>query len=158
MSELLTIFENHFSKLHGRSVSLVTSLSDSQLYEKPLPDDASKGMLSCGEHILRSAAAVEQTFGGIATRLWDDPFEWALPEKLSTTELVIEYLSEVESTRRHAFGYFKSDDDLAKQIPAPEKIRPITDLLVETLIRSSHFQGRAFGVFEMISGSPPPRI
>ena len=41
-------------------------------------------MFSCGEYILRSAAAVEQTFGGITTRLWDDPFEWTLPEALST--------------------------------------------------------------------------
>src|SRR3712207_7579473 len=37
---------------------------------------------SCGEHVLRSAAAVEQTFGGITVNLWDDPFEWTLPESL----------------------------------------------------------------------------
>ena len=49
--------------------------------------------------LLRSAAAVEQTFGGITTRLWDDPFEWTLPEKLSSTDLLIGYLNEVEQTR-----------------------------------------------------------
>jgi hypothetical protein len=33
---------------------------------------------SCGEQVLRSAAIVEQSFGGLTANLWDDPFEWTL--------------------------------------------------------------------------------
>jgi hypothetical protein len=32
------------------------------------------------EQILRSARIVEQVSGGITANLWDDPFEWTLPE------------------------------------------------------------------------------
>ena len=102
MDTKLSIFSEHFVKLHDRSVTLVRSLTNAQLFENPRAMDRSMAMFSCGEYVLRSAAAVEQTFGGIATRLWDDPFEWTLPEKLSTTDLVIEYLEEVAATRRRA--------------------------------------------------------
>ena len=115
-------------------------------------------MFSAGEYILRSAAAVEQTCGGITTRLWDDPFEWTLPEKLSTRERVIEYLNEVEDTRRSAFRFFTSDSDLSKQIPAPEKLRSIFDLVLETLARSEHYQGRALAIFQMLSDKKLPRL
>ena len=158
MDTQLGIFSRHFQKLHDKSVALVEMLSDAQLFEKPRPIDRSMAMFSCGEYVLRSGAAVEQTFGGITTRLWDDPFEWTLPEKLSTRGLVIEYLDEVDATRRNAFGFFKSDEDLLKQIPAPERIRPIVDLLLETLSRAEHFQGRAFAVFQMVSDAKLPRI
>jgi hypothetical protein len=158
MDTKLSILSEHFAKLHDRSVTLVRSLTNAQLFEKPREMDRSMAMFSCGEYVLRSAAAVEQTFGGIATRLWDDPFEWTLPEKLSTTDLVIEYLEEVAATRRHGFSFFKSDDDLMKQIPAPERIRPIFDVLLETLGRAEHFQGRAFAVFQMVSDATLPRI
>lgn len=107
--------------------------------------------LSVGELILRSAASVEQTFGGITTRLWDDPFEWTLPEKLSTRLLVNDYLDEVESTRSNAFKFFSWDTELTKQIPAPEKLRTLADILLETVARAEHYQGRAFAVFQMIS-------
>lgn len=115
-------------------------------------------MFSFGEYILRSAGAVEQTFGGITTRLWDDPFEWTLPEELSTPTAVTEYLDEVERTRLTGFGFFTSDGDLRKQIPAPEKLRSIFDLLLETLARAEHYQGRAFAVFQMLSDEKLPRV
>ena len=115
-------------------------------------------MFSCGEYLLRSAGAVEQTFGGITTRLWDDPFEWTLPEKLSTPIAVLEYLDEVERTRLAGFGFFTSDGDLQKQIPAPEKLRSLFDLLLETLARAEHYQGRAFAVFQMLSDKKLPRL
>jgi|SRR6185369_4354213 hypothetical protein len=101
---------------------------------------------------------VEKTFGGITTRLWDDPFEWTLPEALSTTENVLGYLSEVEATRIAGFGFFKSDEDLSRRIPAPEVLRTLFDILLETLARAEHFQGRAFAVFQMLSDEKLPRI
>jgi hypothetical protein len=48
--------------------------------------------LSVGEQILRSAAVIEQTFGGLTANLWDDPFEWTLPETLATPESIVAYL------------------------------------------------------------------
>ena len=116
------------------------------------------GMFSCGEYILRSAAMVEKTFGGITTRLWDDPFEWTLPEKLSDRESIIRYLDEVEETRKNGFSFFTSDADLKKELPAPEKLRSIIQILLDTLAMANHFQGRAFAVFQMISDEKLPRL
>ena len=113
---------------------------------------------SCGEYLLRSAAAVEQTFDGLTTRLWDDPFEWTLPEKLSTCEAIVEYLDEVEATRTRGFGFFNSDDDLKREVPAPESMRSLADILIDTLARASHLQGRAFAIYQTIAGEKLPRL
>jgi hypothetical protein len=137
---------------------LIGKVVDTDLFRKPRELERTMTMFSCGEYILRSAAIVEQTFGGITTRLWDDPFEWTLPEKLSTRVHVNEYLDEVEVTRIRGFGFFLSDDDLRKEIPAPEITRPIFALLLETVARAEHFQGRAFAVFQMLSDEKLPRM
>src|SRR5262245_26376723 len=158
MRTLLESFDDRFTALHERAVSLLAKISDGDLYRKPREITGSMAMFSCGEYILRSAAAVEQTFGGITTRLWDDPFEWTLPEKLAMGEHVAAYLAEVESTRRRAFGFFSADEDLSKQIPAPDTLRTIFDLLLETVARAEHYQGRAFAVFQMVSDEKLPRI
>ena len=157
MQPMLRSFELRFSAVHERSVMLVRDLTDAELFRKPRELE-SMAMFSAGEYILRSAAAVEQTCGGITTRLWDDPFEWTLPEKLSTRASVIEYLSEVDDTRRNAFRFFTSDSDLSKQIPAPERLRSIFDLMLETLARAEHYQGRAFAIFQMLSDKKLPRL
>lgn len=115
-------------------------------------------MFSCGEFILRSAGAVEQTFGGITTRLWDDPFEWTLPEELSTADLMANYLAEVEETRRRGFALFNSDEDLQREMPAPEKLKTIFEILLETVSRAEHFQGRAFAIFQMFSDEKLPPL
>ena len=158
METQIQILGRRFDEIHHRSVSLITSLSEDDLFRKPRELDRSMAMFSCGEYILRSAATVEQTFGGITTRLWDDPFEWTLPEKLSSTALVRGYLEEVDTTRRSAFRFFASDDDLMKQIPAPERLRPVFELLLETVARAEHYQGRAFAVFQMLSDAKLPRL
>ena len=158
MGVLLESFERRFLVLHERSRSLIIRVSDGDLFRKPRELHQSMGMFSVGEYILRSAAAVEQTFGGITTRLWDDPFEWTLPEKLSTTELVLGYLEEVERTRSAGFAFFTADDDLTKQLPAPEIIRSIHDLLLETIARGEHFQGRAFALFQVLFDEKLPRL
>ena len=108
--------------------------------------------------MLRSASAVEQTFGGITRRLWDDPFEWTLPEKLSTIELVIEYLSEVDDARLAAFSFLTDDDTLLKTLPAPVEIKPIAQVLNDTLIRAEHYLGRAYAVHQMLSDRKLPKI
>ena len=115
------------------------------LYRRP-PSNGS----SIGELILRSAATVEQTFGGIATNLWDDPFEWTLPETLSTPEKVAEYLREVEATRRRGFELFQSDDDLLKEIMAPAGKTQLQSLLLDTLVPARHYLGSARATFELL--------
>jgi len=102
--------------------------------------------------VLRSAGVVEQTFGGITSNLWDDPFEWTLPETLSTPARVIEYLGEVEETRQRAFASFRTDGDLLKQIATPsDNMRPIIGLLLDTLVRAQSYQGRAMFLIETLS-------
>src|SRR5687767_13398951 len=158
MDILLESFDRRFRLLHERSSGLLNLIDSADLFRKPRELERSMAMFSCGEYILRSAGSVEQTFGGITTRLWDDPFEWTLPEKLSTPTAVLEYLDEVERTRLRGFEFFTSDEDLRKQIPAPEKLRSLFDLLLETLARAEHYQGRAFAVFQMLSDQKLPRL
>ncbi|HVE56964.1 MAG TPA: hypothetical protein VNB22_09050 [Pyrinomonadaceae bacterium] len=158
MKNLIEIFEKQFLKLHLRSVEFIKLVPTAKLYWQPREKDALFPVNSCGEYILRSAAAIEQTFGGITTRLWDDPFEWTLPEQLSSNELILEYLAEVEVTRQKGFSFFNSDDDLRREIPAPERLRPIFQILLETVARAEHFQGRAFAVFQIFSDEKLPRL
>ena len=158
MTTIRESYDRQFAAIHERSTALIRMIPDDDLYRKPREFDRSMAMFSCGEYVLRSAAAVEQTANGITTRLWDDPFEWTLPEKLATGNDVIEYLSEVEKSRADAFRFFVSDNDLQKEIPAPQTLRTIFDLLLETISRAEHYQGRAFAVFQMLSDTKLPRI
>jgi hypothetical protein len=87
--------------------------------------------------ILRSAAVIEQTFGGLTANLWDDPFEWTLPETLSTPELVIEHLSEVDALRQRFFSSIDSDEALIKFVSLPSgEPRALGDVLREALVRA----------------------
>jgi hypothetical protein len=158
MKHLIETFENQYLKLHTRSVELIKLVPTEKLYWQPRRRDALFPVNSCGEYTLRSAAAIEQTFGGIMTRLWDDPFEWTLPEQLSTNDLILEYLGEVEETRKKGFAFFTSDDDLRREMPAPERLKSIFEILLETIARAEHFQGRAFAVFQMFSDEKLPRL
>jgi hypothetical protein len=153
MPTTIDLFDLRFRVLHERSRAACVTMPSHLLFQRPDPGTEA----SFGELILRSAGAVEQTFGGITARLWDDPFEWTLPEELSTNAKIIEYIDEVEATRRRGFRFFGSDADLAKQLPAPEELRSILDLLLETLARAEHFQGRAFAVFSIVAAVAPPR-
>jgi len=146
MDSIIAGFERAFVALDARSRELLERVDDDQLFVR-VADTGSLSGASVGEHILRSAAMVEKTFGGITTRLWDDPFEWTLPEQLSDKAAVHNYLDEVEATRAKGFGFFTSDDDLLREIPAPERLTPIIDILLCALARAAHFQGRAFAVF-----------
>jgi hypothetical protein len=144
------IFDRQFLDLHKRSCELILKIPEEKLYWQPGKASSLFPMNSCGECILRSAGTVEQTFGGITTRLWDDPFEWTLPEALSTKEKILQYLEEVEQTRQRGFALFTSDEDLKKQIPAPVTLKPLFQILLETLARAEHFQGRAFAISQLL--------
>lgn len=158
MTVFIEIFNARFAEIARRSAELIKLTPDDKLFFKPRDLGQTMAMFSVGEYVLRSAGKIEQTFGGITTRLWDDPFEWTLPEKLATGDLVLEYLSEVEATRAKGFALLKTDEDLRKEMPAPAKMKTIFEILLETLARAEHFQGRAFAVFQMFSDEKPPRF
>jgi hypothetical protein len=160
MDGLIAGLDEQFARLDGRSRALLSLIPAEQLYWPPRTANAAAyPVYSCGEHLLRSAAAVEQTFGGITTNLWDDPFEWTLPESLTTPELVLEYLAEVEATRRRGFDSLAGDDDLRKEImvPSGESVK-LFSLLLETLARAAHHQGRAFAVFNLFNDARLPHL
>lgn len=158
MKIILSSFDREFSALDARNRALLSLLSDDLLFARPRRMPNSMAMFSCGEYILRSAAMVEKNFDGIMTQLWDDPFEWTLPEYLSSRESILRYLDEVEETRVRGFGFLASDEDLARELPAPKEIRPLISVLIETIARAEHYQGRAFAVFQMLSDQRLPRL
>jgi hypothetical protein len=159
MYKFTSVLEEQFKRLHARSVAFVESLPEEKLYWQPRQSSGAFPVYSCGEHLLRSAASVEQTFGGITANLWDDPFEWTLPESLRTREGVAEYLNEVEVTRQRGFAHFQSDEDLMKEIRLPSgEMGLLCALLLETLARAAHHQGRAFATFRLFSDVSLPRI
>src|SRR5258706_8491969 len=119
MNRFIEGFDAQFAGLHRESHKLIETIAPELLYHQPPGKSNSLPLHSCGEHLLRSAAVVEQTFGGITTNLWDDPFEWTLPETLPTTDKVGGYLDEVEATRKQGFQLLKSEMDLTKEIMAP---------------------------------------
>jgi hypothetical protein len=151
MRTFIEIFDRQFLKLHQHSREIIQKIPSEKLYWHPSGKDALFPAGSVGELILRSAGAVEQTFGGITTRLWDDPFEWTLPEALSTNKLILQYLGEAEETRRRGFALFKTDEDLRREIPAPEKLKSLFEILLETISKAENFQGRAESVYQLFS-------
>ena len=104
------------------------------------------------DQILRSAAVIEQTFGGLTSNLWDDPFEWTLPETLSTPELVIDHLSEVDALRQTFFSSIDGDAALSKLVSVPSgEPRALVELLLATLVRASDYRGRAVAAVKILS-------
>ena len=95
------------------------------------------------ENLVRSAAAIEQMCGGLTANLWDDPFEWTLPETLSNADRVIAYLDEVDLARQRAFSSI-DDAALSKYIAVPSgESRQLISVLLKTLVKASEYRGRA---------------
>jgi hypothetical protein len=151
MKNQLIIFESQFQNLHERSCKIIEKTPHEKLFWQPDRAEAPFPSNSCGEYILQSAGAVEQTFNGITAKLWDNPFEWTLPEALSDNSLILEYLKEVEATCRRGFSFFQSDTDLSRELPAPEKLKTIFELLLATSAAAENFQGRALALFRLFS-------
>ena len=141
--QLVDYLDGEFTRLISNLKQLVSSITPDVLYRRP-------PAVTIGENLLRSAATLEQTFGGLTANLWDDPFEWTLPETLSTAELVNEYLSEVDAARQRALGLIASDEDLRRNISGPwDEPRSLFAVLVETLVKASDYHGRAVATLKM---------
>lgn len=159
MGNIARVFDVQFARLHAASQALIRELPAEKLYWRPRESSRTFPVYSCGEHILRSAGTVERTFGGITTNLWDDPFEWTLPETLSTSALIADYLNEVEATRCRGFQLFRDDNDLMKEIAVPTgEMQTIIALLLDTIARAAHHQGCAFATFRLFSDKSVPRM
>src|SRR5215212_1817090 len=159
MNKLIEALDEQFARLHARSRALVEAVPAEKLYWQPRQSSGAFPVYSCGEHILRSAARVEQSFGGITANLWDDPFEGTLPESLTTPARVLEYLDEVEATRRRGFALLGDDADLLKEFNDPSgRMRTLAALLFETLERAAHHQGRAHATFRLFSDARLPGV
>jgi hypothetical protein len=153
MDKLISCLDRQFAELHRAQRELIGAISPELLYEQPPGGSSLFPILSCGEYVLRSAAAVEQTFGGITSNLWDDPFEWTLPEALPTPEKIVDYLEEVEATRKHGFEFLRSDEDLLKEIMAPSGQTQLFPLLLDTLRRAAQHQGGAAATMELLTAN-----
>ena len=135
--DIVNHLDREFAELITRLKELVRSVPSDLLYRNP-------PAVSVGENILRSAAAIEQTCGGLTANLWDDPFEWTLPETLSNADRIIEYLSEVDLARQRAFNSILDDSALSKYISDPSgEPRFLVSLLLETLVTAADYRGRA---------------
>jgi hypothetical protein len=149
---VIVSFDKEFARLHQRSRDLIWAAPFEIFYQDRPLKKTKTSPHSIGEYLLRSNGIIEQTFGGITSSLWDDPFEWTLPETLSTPERVSEYLHEVEETRKRAFRSFSSDVDLLKEISVSSgEIQTLFSLLLETLTRASDYQGRAIALLTVLS-------
>ena len=154
--QIIKSLDREFARLHLRSFALVEATADEILYAVPAAQ-GSYSSSSIGESVLRCAAGIEQTFGGITSNLWDDPFEWTLPEYLSTPAKLNEHLAEVEAIRRQAFISFTEDACLLKRVATPaDETLPLIGLLLKTLVRAADYQGQAIITFRILSGISPP--
>ena len=146
------LLEQQFVLLLDGLHDLVRSVPSDLLYRQP-------PAITIGENILKSAGLIEQTCGGITSNLWDDPFEWTLPETLSTSALIIDYLSEVEAVRRLAFASFHDDATLLKFVAVPsDNSCRLLELLLQTLTNASEFKGRAVATLKILSDVSAPRF
>src|SRR5262245_56903499 len=149
MRDQIDSFDRRFAEVNARQRELVSKIDEDLLYVRRsqrssmLPD-------SVGEYELRSAAAIEQMIGGVTTRLWDDPFEWTLPEQLPTRNDVLNCLQEVEESRQRGFAFFRDDDDLNKTLPAPIEFRTLEAILNDTLERAQNLYDQALVLDESL--------
>jgi len=151
--EIVPSFDREFMRVHSRSRSIIERVPAELLYAGGEKASSQRQSVSVGESVLRAAAAIEQTFGGITANLWDDPFEWTLPEYLTTQGKVLDHLEDVESTRRRAFSSFTEDSCLLKRVATPSnESQPLIELLLETLVRATFYQSQAAVVLKNLSG------
>ena len=133
--EIVDQLDEQFASLINDLKELVRAVPPDLLYRRNPP------AVSIGENLLRSAAAIEQTCGGLTANLWDDPFEWTLPETLSDADRIIEYLSEVDAARQRAFSAIADNNALSKYISVPSgEPRVLIDLLHETLAKAGDYR------------------
>jgi hypothetical protein len=138
--ESIESFDREFISVLLELTALIQSIPGEKIYLNPM--GAAEG--SVAESIVKCAGTLEQALGGLTTNLWDDPFEWTLPETLSTTEHIIDYLAEVDGARSRAFAFLVDDSALGKYIAVPSgEQTSIQNLLADALAKARPYQARA---------------
>jgi hypothetical protein len=133
MNDFIAWFDQEFARLESAWRDLAATLDEEILYSP-----RTQQLSPLAEQIVRSARIVEQVFGGISANLWDDPFEWTLPETLTTQDKLKAYLDEVHAARERGFQLFRDDRDLLKSIMPPAGRTQLMSLLLDTLVRAWH--------------------
>ena len=131
-------YSTRFAFMHSERCQLVRSNEDSALFAVSGDADA-LWPTSPATSLIRSAAAVEQMINGITVRLWDDPFEWTLPERMPTGSDLAAYFEEVEEARIKGFAFLKDDADLGRSIPAPSRLKTLEEILTDSIGRSEQY-------------------
>jgi hypothetical protein len=141
--------------LEQDSVELLSALKE---FVRMVPDEmiyrlpSDRAGTTVGEAVVKSAAVLEQTFGGLTSNLWDDPFEWTLPETLTSGALIIRYLDEVDVARRRAFAFLADDSALTKMVSVPSDGQiSVLELLERTLLRAASYQNEAAKMLKNLS-------
>jgi len=133
MNDFINWFDQEFKRLEAAWRNSVEQLDPSSFYSEDRQQ-----LSPAAEQILRSARIVEQVSGGITANLWDDPFEWTLPETLRTKGKLMAYVDEVHDARERAFQLFKEDADLLKTVMTPSGATPLMSLLLDALVRAAY--------------------
>src|ERR1041385_8594930 len=129
MHDLITWFDQEFNRLESDWHESIERLEASTLYSEDRQQ-----LSPAAEQILRSARIVEQVSGGITANLWDDPFEWTLPETLRTKDKLVAYVEEAGDARARAFRLIRADGDLLKIVMAPSGPTQLMSLLLDALV------------------------
>lgn len=158
MRVFIETLHSRFDEISKRSREIVSVIDAADLYRIVHAGGNEYSRLSCGEMILRSAASIEQAFGGITTRLWDDPFEWTLPEAYPEAADMIRYLDEVDDLVKNGMRFFNDDTDLAKSIPAPVELRSIFEILLDAAAKAENYQGRAAAILLSLNDKKISRL
>jgi hypothetical protein len=138
MNPFIAWFDREFRNLEADWRDSIKQLDSDTLYS-----ESNQQLSPAAEQILRSARIVEQVSGGITANLWDDPFEWTLPETLRTKHKLLAYVDDVHEARERAFQLFEDDADLLKTVMAPAGAAQLMSLLLDSLVRASSHQLRA---------------
>ena len=153
--ESIESLDREFIGVLSELTALIQSIPGEKIYRNPT--GSVEG--SVAESIVKCAGTLEQAFGGLTTNLWDDPFEWTLPETLSTTELIVDYLAEVDGARARAFAFLVDDSSLGKYIAVPSgEQTSIQNLLADALAKARPYQVRAIETAKMLSSDDARRF
>jgi hypothetical protein len=145
---VVALLDREFQNLLVQLQTLATSLEPDLIYRRP----TAATVHTIGDCILKSAAVAEQVFGGVTTNLWDDPFEWTLPEALSDEKRILEYLAEVDQARQRAFAFIADDASLLKDISVPSgDSLPLAKVLLDALVRAYTAYGQAVATHKIFS-------
>ncbi len=149
--ERIERLDRKFAELHRERCAVAVHAGDDWIYgtleyERLWPRSA-------GALLIRSAAAVEQMINGITVRLWDDPFEWTLPERLPGVDDLIVYFDEVETARKKGFQFLRNDSDLERSIPAPLELKTLEQVLIDTFTVSQTYLSEARSLFSNLTNT-----